>query len=337
MTLTACGLVFQQPPAGTAGASSAFTIPPPSPAPAQPHIIEHTFLPSQADSRATGFDDADVAMVAPTVTTNHLLFVFLPGTDAQPGCCTLLLRQAASLGFHALGLMYANSPSVAMRCVDNGGCYGTVRRNIFDGADAAAVAAPVSIADTVLQRLVAALHYLVRTEPAAGWTDFLTGNAPVLGAMVVGGHSQGGGEATFIATVAAVRGVVALSAPPDADSSQRAAPWLGAVNPALLPRIVAFDHVGDPFAARIRADWTAMHLDSFGPVASADDSPPYDGSHQLLSDAQLPAVALATHDGTAVDSATPLCPDGSPRYAPVWTYMLQLAAGEALSGAPPRC
>lgn len=144
------------------------------------------------------------------------------------------------------------------------------------------------------------------------------------------GHSQGGGEAAFIGAIRSLRGVVTLSSPPDTNLSHQAATWVNGVRHGHTPigRIVAFVHSGDPFYPRIVADWRAMGLGSLGSPASVDSTgPPYRHSHELISSAALPLVVLATHDSTAVDSATPACSNGSPRYAPVWDYMLDVAGG----------
>ncbi len=299
-------------------------------------VVTHSFAPAAADPRVIDFREPDIAAFASGVATNRLLFVFLPGTGGQPSCCTLLLRSAAALGFHALGLQYADSPAVGTRCGDDLSCYGMVRRNVFDGADAGPLS-NLAPADTVQQRLVAALRYLAESYPAEGWSAFLQGGDPAYASIVFGGHSQGGGEADFVSTLVKVRGVVALSSPPDTDSALNPARWLTSRGITGASSIVGFYHAGDPFGPRITADWTAMGLGAFGGPASAESSPPYDSSHEILSVAALPAVPLAAHDSTAVDSATPLCPDGMPRYTPVWIYMLQVAGGLAISNSAPAC
>lgn len=112
------------------------------------------------------------------------------------------------------------------------------------------------------------------------------------------GHSQGGGEAAVIGTLRRVRGVISLSSPPDTNDLHVAALWLSTVKTGATPldRYVAFVHVGDPFA-RIRADWTAMGLDTLGRTTSVEvTGPPYAKTHELISSAALPPVVLATHD-----------------------------------------
>ena len=151
------------------------------------------------------------------------------------------------------------------------------------------------------------------------------------------GHSQGGGEAVYIGMIKRLKGVVALSSPLDGNSSDQPASWVGGVpeGRTSVKRIVAFIHSGDPFENKIAADWTAMGL--WGTVTSVDGSaPPYGDSHRLYSSAPVAhphGAARAAHDSTAVDTVTPMCPNGSAEYAPVWGYALVTAG--ALRAKPP--
>jgi hypothetical protein len=278
-------------------------------------------------------------MTQPGTAPNGMLFVFLPGTGGTPACCQLLLRQAVALGYHAIGLTYNNETAVGDRCLDNLACYGAVRQNVFNATEPSRwIALPAD--DGVQQRLAALLAYLARHYPAEGWARFLTGTVPQYASIVVGGHSQGGGEAAFAGSVQRVAGVITLSSPPDTDSSLRPATWVAGVPNGRTPlaRYIAFVHVGDPFYPRIAADWAGMQLASLGPPVLVDATPaPYGHSHQLLSAARQPLVPLAAHDATAVDSATPLCPGGVPQYAPVWRTMLQVAGGLPVTASAAGC
>jgi hypothetical protein len=154
------------------------------------------------------------------------------------------------------------------------------------------------------------------------------------------GHSQGGGEAAFIGAERQLVGVVTFSSPPDPNDQHQPAFWLANVATGKTPiaHYYAFVHSGDPFYDRIRADWSAMGLDSLGPLTSIDGvGAHYHMSHELISSAVLPEVVLAAHDSTAVDNAQPLCPNGESEYIPAWRYLLQAAGGLQLSGAAAGC
>ncbi|MBV8160844.1 MAG: hypothetical protein JO265_07975, partial [Acidimicrobiia bacterium] len=253
--------------------------------------------------------------------------------------CEMFLDEAAALGFHAVGLTYNNTVAVGSRCLNNLACYGTVRHNVFDGSQPSAYSA-VPPADGVEHRLSALLGYLARTYPGEGWGSFLVGGRVGYGSIVMSGHSQGGGEAAFIGTLRPLAGVVSLSSPPDTNDQHQAAPWLSTVASGATAggQYFAFYHQGDPFAPRIRADWTAMGLDGLGPLTSVDtQGPPYGLTHELTSSAPVPRVVLADHDATAVDNAQPLCRDGRSAYVPVWRYLLQRAAAVAVTSSGSGC
>jgi hypothetical protein len=313
-------------------AAPAASLPPPG-------VRVHAVRPTQADPPVTGPDSPSLAMVDPRSRSNGLLLVFLPGTGGQPACCRLFLRTAASLGYLAIGLTYDNQTAVGIRCLNDLSCFGTVRRDIFDGTDPSANLS-LPRRDGIEHRLTSLLSYLARRYPREGWGRFLSRRRPLWSRIVISGHSQGGGEAALIGAIRRLRGVVTLSSPPDTNLSHQAATWVSGVRRGRTPigRIIAFVHAGDPFYPRILADWTAMGLGSLGSLGSVDNAaPPYRHTHELISSAPLPAVVLAEHDSTAVDSATPACPNGSPRYAPVWDYMLEVAGGLPIRRGKPAC
>jgi len=290
-------------------------------------IVTHQVSPSATDPMIVGPAGPNLALVGPQSQWNGKLVVFLPGSGGKPQCCQMFLTEAATLGFHAIGLTYNNTVAVGARCLNDLACYGRVRHNVFDGSDPS-LDSSLPPTDGVEHRLSALLAYLARTYPSEGWASFLASGLPSYGAIVMTGHSQGGGEAAFIGTLRKLPGVVSLSSPPDTNNQDQAAPWLSTVPGGATAgsQYFGFFHQGDPFATRIRADWTAMGLDGLGPLASVDGTgPPYGSTHELTSSAPLPSVVLAAHDSTAVDNAQPLCADGRSAYTPVWRYLLQRA------------
>lgn len=265
--------------------------------------------------------EVDLPLVGEPAGWNGDLVVFLAGTGDEPSCCQLFLTEAADLGFHVIGLGYDNATAVAIRCGNDLSCYGVAHQDVFAGIE---------------RGLVAVLSYLQRTYPREGWGRFLSGGLPRYGSIVLAGHSQGGAEAAFIATRRAVAGVVMLSAPPDTDLVLRPATWLAGVRAGKtsVSRYFGFMHSGDPYVGRVSADWKAMGLAAFGRLTSVDGARVlYGGSHELISAAPLPQTGVPdAHDGTAVDSAQPLCPDGTSAYAAVWAYLLRSAAGFSVGG-----
>ena len=333
--------VTQPAPPETTG-SSVVTAPAPTPGGQSTTVTTYQIQPAATAGGLSGPADADFAAVDRGVPSNGELFLFLPGTGGQPDCCQSLVETAAQMGFVAVGLTYPNTQAVGKICESNLRCYSTVRQDDFDGSTPSSFA-DISPANSIQSRLVDLLLYLAARHPGQGWGQFLAGTTPVWSRIVVAGHSQGGGDAAYIAKIRHLEGVVLLSSPVDSTATYPpvAATYLTTGHLTPLDRYVGFDHVDDPFHDKIVADWTALGLQSFGPATSVDGSrPPFDQSHELLTSAAVPpgpAPALATHDSTAVDVQTPLCANGTPAFVPVWRYMMQVAAGLPVTPGPRLC
>ena len=298
-------------------------------------LVVHVVRPDETGQGIGSPNAPHLALLNASGRSNGLLFVFLPGTYGEPACCQLLLQQAARLGFHVVGLEYPNRPSVASRCGNDLACYGRIRRNLFDGRDGA-----VAPANAVEHRLVALLRYLSSHHPDEGWSGYLASGRPAYARIVLGGHSQGGGEAAFIGKLRHLAGVVLLASPLDTDNSDppHAAYWTSLPGLTPVAHSIGFDHTRDLFAEKIQAAWNALGLVRFGGPASVDRAaPPYGGSHELVSSARVRRGPLAGHDSVAVDDVTPRCPDGSARLAPVWRDMLLVAAGSTVTAGRPPC
>jgi hypothetical protein len=287
-------------------------------------------------------DHPDLVAVDDTVTPNGELFLFLPGTGGQPACCRYLLDTAAQAGFLAIGLTYDNTEAVGRICESNQECYTVVRHDDFDGS-APSSFVDVTPADSIEARLVDMLRYLAARHPSQGWSRYLSGSTPEWSKIVVAGHSQGGGDAAYIAKLQDVEGVMMLSSDVDSTATHPpvAASYLTTGHRTPLDRYIGFAHTRDPSNDKIEADWTALDLQSFGPAVSVDrEEPPFRDSHELLTSARVPsgpAPRLAPHDSTAVDSQTPICSNGSPAFVPVWRYMMQVAGGLPVTSGPGLC
>jgi hypothetical protein len=109
------------------------------------------------------------------------------------------------------------------------------------------------------------------TVPGRGLGQLLAGQLPRYQPIVLAGHSFGGGEAVFIASVRAVAGVVMLASPPFLGSIGPGS-WVARLRagPIPLDRYIGFIHSGDPFYMFATAGWRTMGLPAFGALTSAD-------------------------------------------------------------------
>jgi hypothetical protein len=254
------------------------------------------------------------------------LVVLLPATGQVPLQYQLFLQQAAAAGDYVIGLAYPDDTTVAQRCHDVASCFGTARRNLFDGG-ASTAASHFSAPDSITGRLVSLLRLLVRSDPSGHWEQFLMGDGPKWGQILVAGHSQGGGEADYIAHSVRVLGALMFSSPEDSSGlfALRPAPWLTASSATPMSHVFGFVDERDTFIRSITVDWAALGL---GAMHSVDGTvAPFGHAHALTTTSTDAGAGLRAHSATIMDAYTPRCGDGRIKYAKVWSYMLAAAAG----------
>jgi hypothetical protein len=291
--------------------------------------VERSIAPLSTDPTLTQALQPHVAInPAPSVGASGQLVVFLPGTQAQPEHYLLILRAAAAKGYHAIGLNHVNAAAVGQMCAHDPApdCHGQVRDEVITGQDRSPLVS-VGASDSIVNRLAKLLAFLHTTYPTEGWGQFLDAQrTPVWAKLNVAGHSQGGGHAGVMAKMFSLNRVAYFSSPADWRSAlQQPAFWLSRASATPASRQYAFSHLQDSLVpwANLVSIWSALQLDAFGPAVSVDGRASYGGSHQLSTNA-TPGSGLPTaaHGAPVFDASVPKNPDGSPVYAPVWSYLL---------------
>lgn len=300
-------------------------------------LIEHIVSPALTDPAIDQALDNHYVWLDTTARSNHKLFLFLPGTGQNPSTFQLVQQEAARLGYHVIGLMYVTAGGLAKVCPgtrDPSACYRDSRLEIIDGIDRNGVV-PVTVANSIDNRLTKLLHYLTLQYPDERWDRFLLQDQPKWSQIAVSGHSQGGGNAAMIAKIRLVARVVLFSSVTDSIHTE-APSWVAThVTPA--ERYYGIAHDRDGFYHPIRAAWDSLGLDEFGPPAVPEtSSPPYDGTHMLVTDL-VPRpngfVGTNAHGSPSNDLNTPLGPDGAPLLLDAWRYLLTArGAGRDVAG-----
>jgi hypothetical protein len=306
-------------------------------------LVVHLVAPKTTDPAIDRALDNHYVWLDTTARSNQKLFVFLPGTGQNPSIFQLLQREAARLGYHVIGLMYPTGGGLAKACpiaADPSLCYQNARLEIIDGIDRVAFM-DVNVANSIDNRLTKLLQYLARQYPDEGWDRFLLRGQPKWSQIAVSGHSGGGGNAAMIAKIRLVARVVLFSSV--TDSIHAEAPSWVATHVTPLERYYGIAHDRDVFYRPIRAGWDSLGLRVFGaPAAPETSSPPYDGTHMLVTDLtpQGGFVDNTAHGVPSNDLNTPLGPDGTPVLLDAWRYLLtargagheDVEANETLSG-----
>jgi hypothetical protein len=296
--------------------------------PAESHaaLIERKIFPSVTDPAITNGVPPTRHFVYLDDATPHpgKLFVFLAGTAGPPAAYTNILRTAAQIGYHSVGLVYPNELSINEDICPGqpATCPEDVRLEIVTGADTSPLV-EVNRANCIENRLIKLVQYLHQNFPTEGWTNFLTGGDLRWELLAVAGHSQGGGHAAMIGKIHQVHRVAMFS-------STEPAAWT--LEPLLTPpaQFAGFAHTLEDSFNGITLSWARFAVP--GPLTNVDASaPPFDGSRRLATTA-IPRDGSNYHGCVVVDSATPLQADGvTPLFRDHWIYMI----GPAGSGPDP--
>jgi pimeloyl-ACP methyl ester carboxylesterase len=305
-----------------------------TPLPPDPNRVLHFVPPQATDPSIDQFLQDHYALLNGAAPTNGLLFVFLPGTYARPRDHQRLLDEAARLGFHVLGIEYpsvgddAGSSMVMQVCSrdPDPACHGEVRAARISGGEARGVS--VTPANSIENRLVRALSYLGQQYPDEAWDAFVVDGQVDWSRLVVGGHSQGGGMAAYLAKQHAVARVAMFSGPSDfAPAARCYASWLAQPSATPVDRYYGLVHAEERAARSMLGAYATLGLSQYGepPVLSGTQPPPPEAHvivvtlpHRL----QQVTVLDPFHGSTAADGVTPLDADGRPAYAPVWAALL---------------
>ena len=259
-----------------------------APAAAQ-SVSGYQIVPSAADPRVHDFDEPSLALVGTHVRADAPLAIFLTGTGGHPATGPrALLATIADQGYRVLALEYDDTPAVVERCTrdPDPDCSADFREmRIYGTGRSRAVSNPP--AESIVQRLVAALRALDRNAPGQGWGAYLDGDQPRWDRILVSGLSQGAGMAAFIAKQHLVYRVVLFSSPWDwTGRDLHPAPWLSGPSATPMDRWQAEYHRRERTAANILAAYQALgipadHIRVFNrdlPRAAPDNGNPYHGS-----------------------------------------------------------
>jgi len=274
------------------------------------------------------------AYYSPHAPERDELHVFLPGTDAGPGYANAFMQQAASHGTKTIGLQYVNGPKhdYELCWADwfanaprDTNCMEKVLIERTYGDDVSPLVF-VNQPNSMVSRLVKLLEYLDVEQPERGWGQYLDGGAPDWGRIVFSGHSQGSSVSALLARDHELMRAVMLGGPYQVTPTFKAASFLVDPRATALERQFGFRHVDDePFLHALL--WHAMGLIG-PPVFVENSSPPYEGSHYLMTDID---VSLAAAHGSVITNSLRE-PDGTPIFKDVWLYMLGIEPGTPCGG-----
>ncbi len=287
------------------------------------HYHKYDIAPSAVDGSITTAWNNHQAFY-PRVTPIGKLVVFMPGTNGAPGHEDAFMAAAADLGYHGINLSYPTDVAASAACRTDVSCYGPYRHEMFTGVDYSPVV-DVQPQDSIHDRLLGLIWYLMAAHPREHWDSFVNGNNLFYPAIVFSGLSQGGGHAAWAGVNHRTAGVIMFSSVDDANHQStpvQPATWVDRAHLTPISRYYGFDHDDDYERPAVAVNWPALGMDVYGGRTPTDGvAAPYGGSHELST--ALPVDnALDAHEMVVSDVKTPHNADGSPMYEPVWKYML---------------
>jgi hypothetical protein len=328
LLLASCGSRAAAPPPPLAPATTGTETTNPTPAQATPGTpaapdSEISLLPQQLDPAADKYPAAEFAYLDSKLPVQPHLVVYLVGANNKPANGRTMGTFLAGLGFPVVVPGYANDYDIRKLCMPadtpDPDCHGKLRLEALEGIDHSphiAITPPNSLETRIVQMLRA----LDKSAPAVGWGKYLAGDKPRWEEIIVAGHSHGASSAGLIGKVRKVHRVVMLSGPFDNRAGEPAA-WTKRPPATPADRVFGFSHTNEEQYAGHIKDWAAMGLPALGPLVAVESAtPPYSGSHQLVTSLP-PANKANPHGTTAAGKAAPLLPDGHYTFEPAWRYL----------------
>ena len=280
--------------------------------------------PSDTDPLISTFNtDSNYVYINTTAVATNILVVHLPGSYGEPKRATLFGTLAADLGFHSIGLMYPNVPTVGSICTSSSDayCYENVRREIIEGVDYSP-SISVGANECILNRVKKLLIYLNTNFPSENWGQYLDINNDIIfNKIIFSGHSQGGGHAALIGKYHPIKRAVCFSSPKDWSNYFNSPPiWLSPSGwLTSTADIYCFNHTLDEHTRQLEI-WDSLGIDNHGMPINVDINPsPYSNTRQLTTSYSVSPGD--EHASTIQDNKTPKV-SGIPVFIPVWTYML---------------
>jgi hypothetical protein len=184
------------------------------------------------------------------------------------------------------------------------------RLEAFEGVDHHALI-DVTPPNSIETRVFEALAHLATENPQGDWTYFVEAGAPRWSKILVSGISHGASTSGVIGLHRSVSRVVMLSGPLDTGQA-----WLDKTPLTPTDRYYALSHTDDGQHSGHLAAFEALGLPG-SPTSVDGATPPYGGSHRLISSAQT----TDGHGAVQAGGPSPKDANGDWVYLPVWTYL----------------
>lgn len=286
--------------------------------------------PNIADPLSSAPNNYHFCYINYSAPQKNKLFLFFPGTGGVPYNYQEILKHAANLGYHSIGLTYSNSLAINELCLNiaDTTCHSRARLEIFDGIDRHEDIDVDSI-NSIEHRTLMLLKHLSNNYPFENWDFYFSGNEVNWEKIIVSGHSQGGSHAGIISKIKPVSRVVMFAATDWIAPLSRNADWI--TWPGQTPTNVYYGFIhgqDDGISLPLEEHtWNNYGMNNYGAMVFVDTTtPPFNNSRMLYTLETPENDPTQYHGSVAGDMYTPMV-NGSPLFAPIWTYLIDSDAG----------
>lgn len=292
-----------------------------------PQLYEYNVLPSATNAMINSYNAEHFISVDTRTTLKNKLFVFLPGTTGSPSFYKLIVKKAASLGYHAIGLTYPNSSDLYTASATSSDLleFGRCRQEIFDGTNQTS-GVSVDNNNCIKSRLYKLIQYLSVQNPNQNWQQFISNGEIVWANCVIAGHSQGGGQAFYISKKVLVDRAISFASIDWNSNLSQSGEWVTSAGLTPTSKLYSFNGTNDEIFnyGNVQTQLTEMNLLG-NPINIDASTPPYGNSHRLITSATPGfSILFPNHNLTVLDQYVPKANNGevSTSFSNAWTYLL---------------
>lgn len=254
-----------------------------------------------------------IALYNPVKPDKHKLVFMITGTGSHATSALHMDSCIAELGFHAISIDYPNEMnSICCKNSQDSTCFNRFREEIVTGHPLSEMTS-VDTINSIVNRFTQLLLYLKANDPEGKWDEYVQDGHPVWSRIILAGHSQGSGNASFLGKLVAADRVLLFAGPQDYLAGfGRPAGWLshrGQTSPA---RYFSFLNSNDPFniSNQMANDMQLMGMQA-ADTLHVDINRSVSGSPRILITDRPAANGESAHNSVL-----------DPAYIKVWEYML---------------
>lgn len=291
-------------------------------------ITEYRVLPETTDSQITtntlGSPLQYAYLAQDANRRRNKLFVFIPGTFANPQVYLKILQTGAQQGYHTIGIAYSNQQTIESFCNNNQEtCIQNVLKEYLEGGNSSPEVT-ITRSNSFENRIIKFIQYIDKTYPTDNWRQFLTADNQIRWELVsLAGHSQGSGHTMYISKNRNLMRAALFSGPNGYELPNGQYPtWVKTKGVTPNEKVYGFSNKLDAIGpwTKVSAVWAAIGLP--GTETNVDNATTFNNSHRLFTTVDLPPAAInPEHGSTVADANTPLDSNGKPMFEKVWIYM----------------